>query len=732
MKTLMTLVAGLMLGSAAALLHGPIPNVSPLTILPDGQQLAASLEAPNEGVIQTETPAVSDGLPLLGPRLAHYRAVSQFNDPIGLVLWIEQLNSQAIDGSRDAELEAVVMRLAEIDPARAVDTTMRLGLRHEFVGLAFSAWMAADPDVASAAVRALRDPATARFVLMTLIEFFQDDHVTLDRITTMVSRDDLLNVRIDVLVQHAQADPGNSLRKALLLDEHDAQARAVRHIAAVWARRDPTGALREAANIPDSTIRNLFRYGVLAEWSRLDPSGALDYIVSDPQQPELSTPLALQMIAASDPERLLAVAERLPPRFRTTFRTEALRVLADRDLSVLISLLGSLPVGEDRRLLQMVIADAYPRQEGEGAFEWAVATGSLRLQLVTLRQIALNNAVDAIDYALSQPNAAILLTTALLGSGGPPLMSPESVNPGQMPAVADRLLAAGEAYSETMHAMIESWSLADPDGALRWALTTHSTPGTEMVASLARGFATSELEPSAAFLPSLPNELRSRWIEEVAKVYAANDADAALAWLSNHRGDPDYDSWVSATAQQIVFNQNFDAPAAARLLGSALQPPADASGAVASRWALEDPYAATQWAASLADPEARASAFSAAAGAWTIHAPDAAQQWALTQVDGTYRNRALTATLVQGIATHGIVDARVLDAFDGVGARQQAMLESTAALALLHQRDPQTAEALIDAHFSDSVLRLAIDQQRERISALGQILPAPATPLIVR
>ncbi len=737
MKVAATLFAGLVIGATAAHFHGPVFRPGPADRQPNDAFFPASVAPDNPETTAAPVSLDADGLdadgsPLVGERLLQFGAAARIDDVTELVLRIGQLAEQAQGHSRDVELHALVMRLAELDPVLAMATLTRWGLGYEYAALVYRSWMMADADAALASMSTIGNPTLSRIVVMSLMEQFQGDELALARILAAVPGENVLNLTIDELVQRAAYDPAGALADALQISEIASRERAARRIAAAWAVEDPAGAMQAVASIPFSRLRDDFQMRVLAEWARVDPMGALDYIMSDTVANRGVALSALPVIAAADPERTLQAAEVLPARFREAFRTQALTALADRDSLAMIARADALPEGGDRQQLLRAIADAYSRQDPEGALAWVAATGSTNLKTIVVHNIALQHPLQALDFALTQPDAQYLNSVIFRGRGGPPALSPESVNPAQMPQVANRMLLAGDAHSETLQAMLQSWSQVDPDGALSWALESNAVVGTDLVASLARGFARGDQQTSSGFLSGLPAESRSRWIAEVARVYAATDPNAALDWLSEYRHDPDYDAWVAAAAQHLEFDRNFDPAAVGRLLGSATQVPAQAVRAVASQWALQDPHAALQWARGLPDEEARTAAAVATAAGWMIHNPNEAQQWALTQTDPVVRDRVLATVLTQGIASHGIVDSRIVDGFASDSALQQALRGSVPALVMLHNRNPRQAQALIEAHFTDPNLQQDVETQLQRAAEARLSFPSPNTPILLR
>src|SRR5690606_18382936 len=157
----------------------------------------------------------------------------------------------------------------------------------------------------------------------------------------------------------------------------------------------------------------------------------------------------------------------------------------------------------------------------------------------------------------------------------------------QLRQVADRLLASQDPRVEAaVGPLLESWSIADPDGALTWMLAQGAAVE-PYVSALAAGFAQGRVELSASTVDLLPPESRGKWITEVTAAHVRRDPDAALAWMTRFRGDPEFDAWVSAAARRSLGPQGFNADPmpAVRLLSAATSPLPEAVDEAAARWA---------------------------------------------------------------------------------------------------------------------------------------------------
>jgi hypothetical protein len=224
----------------------------------------------------------------------------------------------------------------------------------------------------------------------------------------------------------------------------------------------------------------------------------------------------------------------------------------------------------------------------------------------------------------------------------------------------------------------------------------------------------------AAYTDRVPPEARGAWMGAVAQAYARTDAQAALNWVEQFRGDAAYGAAAARTAQVLAQN---DPVAAARLLGTLEQKSPEARSTargVAFGWAQQDPVRATEWALNLSDAEMRTNAVQAVAQSWASRDTASARGWALSLANGGTRDAALHA-IVSSLAATSTPDQAVLTAFSTEADRQQALRTSLMRIA---QRSEAEARQFINGYFTDSAAR----EQAEQLLETARQRPVMVSP----
>jgi hypothetical protein len=242
---------------------------------------------------------------------------------------------------RDSAKRAALMRLAELDPGRALDyvASMAPGLYRDTLLMSIARGYARnDPDAALAWARSLESSGVADRVLWVVAE--SDPQRAIDMAFGAGSPDAQLQL-IEALVQGGNVNPGSFADRVFALPDSRVRDRAVQTVAANWIARDPDAALewllgnaarinaitfgelaqhaavldpvtaaRATSRIP-SDARPAWLEGIAQEYGRADPNGALAWIAQFEGQPgydgaasELAQALSLHDAPAA--ARLLA------------------------------------------------------------------------------------------------------------------------------------------------------------------------------------------------------------------------------------------------------------------------------------------------------------------------------------------------------------------------------------------------------------------------------------------
>ena len=698
---------------AAAALAGAIVGVAAAYLF-----LQPGLENPAQDDAGAAPATLPDGAPPRSPaastvepgplptsdRFAVYAYAAKSTEPDELESLIHSTAALAPSHRRTFELDALLVRLAELDVARAVRFARTLRLPTEHLVPLFQLWAEQDAGEALAALRDIDNPATVREIALALIDVLGGDERALERIAAVLSPAQVPAFRLEALVRLAETDPFRALQGALALSESSTRSYALNRIATEWARRDPAAALAQVDTIADDALRRSYQFLVLGEWARFDPEGVFEHIrslrgVGDRDLPSFVS--VLSALAPADPYAVLELAEELPGNVRGTAQQVAIGVIAARDPYEAIAKVESMPRHRDRERLLAAVAQAFGERDPDGALEWAKSLRPAQPNVL----MSLVNGIASVD-----PERAMDL--ALGGDLGPlsssalPLMIATTTLAGlqdstRIAAIADRLVASNDVNAlNRIGTLMSAWSRRDPEAAVEWLIQNADRAGRQAIVQVASQLAAEDPMAAAGMIGRLPPDLQGDWLQSVAAGYAQYDAEGAAAWIMQYQGRPGFSQGLAAIAPALA---QVDAPTAAGMLERADGSVASfAAGQVASIWAIRDPIAAADWAMQLDDAAARSNAISNVVSNWASQDPDGARRWVLGQPRGELRDQALQRLLPVATASGGEIDRQLLDAFSNDMHRQTAVMN---AAMMLGNRDRDAARRLVDQYVTDAQIR---------------------------
>src|SRR5690606_24854507 len=181
---------------AAAALAGAIVGVAAAYLF-----LQPSLQNPAQDDAGAAPATLPDGAPPRSPaastvepgplptsdRFAVYAYAAKSTEPDELESLIHSTAALAPSHRRTFELDALLVRLAELDVARAVRFARTLRLPTEHLVPLFQLWAEQDAGEALAALRDIDNPATVREIALALIDVLGGDERALERIAAVLS-----------------------------------------------------------------------------------------------------------------------------------------------------------------------------------------------------------------------------------------------------------------------------------------------------------------------------------------------------------------------------------------------------------------------------------------------------------------------------------------------------------------------------------------------------------------
>lgn len=636
-----------------------------------------------------------------------YATATTVSDPARLRSALESAASAEWSPAREVEIDALLARLTEIAPAQAAALARSLGLQTRFLADVYRYWFSVDAAAAVAALNDVDSVPIRRSVALAMLKDAGNDNAGLELIALGLPEAERTALRVEWYARRAESDPIGALRDAQFLPDEDLRRRALEKIALAWAAQDPQSALAQANTLPDS-LQQSFRLSVIREWGRLDASGFLAYLETGPPPPQEIT-VGFLYLAASDPERLLALADSLSGNMQLAAKSAAYSALAEMDPDSAMQRAAALGPGTERDRILSSVAGVLARRDPKAALDWALTLTPPSRNMMS--QISFSIAQTDPEFALSliddpPPGLDAQLVMSYMSSVG--VLS----DPGQIRSFADRLLAQDNIQSASaLSRLIGTWMDQDPERALDWVLANDAALDRNMLSNAATSLSRSDPQTAASYVSRIPEEFRATWITQVASGYGLVDPAGALAWVAQFQGqdfyDAAYSSIVVASAQSDVRT------AADRVARADADVQLRAGQAVAQIYANQDPRAAARWAIALSDERARRLAVEAGMSIWSGSDPGAAKRFALDLDRGEIRDSSLTRLLSRA-SSRGDFDREIFDSIDSDQARQDALAQS---LPVLARTEPEQAEDLLEL-VTNASRRREIEDQIEQVRGL--------------
>lgn len=635
--------------------------------------------------------------------VAAYREAASVPDRASLRDALERIPAEPWSPARDVEIDAILLRLADIDPAYAAETTLALGLDTYLVADAYLNWASIDPAAAIGALGAIGSRAERIDVALALLDALGDDASGLERVAEGLSEQEASLLIVEAIVARAEREPFVAFRDAMALREADLRGQALSGVGAVWAAQDPRGAIAQAGQLPVE-LRGSFRSGVFSEWARLDGADFAAWILSV-SPPPAEAVVGIDFLDGAHLEQLIGVAGSVPGESGRMMLMAAFSALAERDAAAAMARAAAFRPGSDRDAILASVAATVAREDPAAAFEWARGITPPSRNLMSQITIAMVQAdpASAVRF-LERPPEGVdpQLVAMVLGS-----------SIGRDPDAAE-VMAGALAASDSIQAanalarVVGSWMQQDPERAFEWVLANDDALDAGIIVPAAEALARADPVAAAGYIDRIPDEYLSAWIMRVAGPYGLRDPSAALAWVARFQGRDFYDG---ALQQVIAASAQSDARAAARALSqSSAEVQLGAAAQVAQALARQDPREAARWATTLTEPRARQGAISSSVRAWAVADPGGARSFTLGLDRGETRDQALSA-LLMSLGQAGRFDTDLLDSYSSDSAAQNTL---TVVIPLIAQTDPAEARDLVSLVTSGDSRRLI----EERIRAV--------------
>lgn len=659
-------------------------------------------------------------------RVAAYERALAADGASELEAMIDQAAASPRSRARDLDLAALLARLSEIDPQRAVDFAQSAYLDTPLLIQAFDALARADTKAVLDSLARVSPVAKQRSIAFALLDTLGFDSDAVEQLAAALPDGARAGFELDALLVRARTDPEGAMRDALSHNPQVLQNYLLPELAEAAVAADPAAALALGDLIADQGVRLSYQRAVMTAWADLDPEAVLAFLGTAGPAELATSADVFATLAEYDPDRLLAAAEAFPPAAGASARRAVIQTLAQRDPEAALAMLDAMPPGRDRESMLSTVALAYGRQNPDLALAWAKALSppSQAAMQSVFRGISLTDASRAVDMYLQE-----LANPSAFGPGGmaasgmlslPAMMPILSANAADMRRLADGLLQLDNPQLQgQLSAAVSVWANQDSDAATDWALANAERLDANALRSVAQQMAAENADLALSTIDRLPEPQRAGWIQGVVSALSLTDIDRTRTLVEQLRGQPAYGA-AYATMTQVMART--DPQGAARMLANAQSDAAVQSVApiVAMQWASRDPESAATWALSLDNSQIQASAVGTVATAWAARDPEAAQRWLFGLDVGPSRDRAADG-YIGAAAQAGLFDPHLLDAYSTDQARQQGASRAVIAIA---GSDPSEARRLLDTYVTNPAIRA----QTEAILA-ASLAAAGITPI---
>ena len=634
-----------------------------------------------------------------------YAAAQALNDYASLRSALQRAAGSPPSVSRDLELDALLVRFSDFDPAGAVALAFELGLDAPFLVASYVLWAEYDEAAALTELSLIGDSGLRREIALALLDVVGNDATGAQRIESALAATEQQSFRLDWLALLAETSPLDALREAESIADASLRSRALQAVAESWAREDPLAVLNQASSLRNPELEQTFRAQAYAMWSLTDPLGLADYIESGVafEQEMIS---GIQMLLTLDPERAIRLTERVPGVLGQSLIGAAIGALAASNPEAAKQRALDQPPGQLRNNAVQQVAAALAQDDPDAALEWLQGLSPPVPDAFTGVMLALAES-DPIRVIELMDSGSIPMESSLMTSV---LSARVGRDPEKAPQVANLLAGRNDIRSKALlRNVVSTWAGRDPAGALDWTLANEDVLEASLLGAIAGELAAQDPQLAVEYLDRIPGDYQVAWITQTAGSYGRADPDGALSWVNQYQGQSVYNLALREIITSMAQNDPRRAAEALSVANPDVQ--SAAAGTIASRFASQEPREAAEWARSLSSSQARQTALNSVMNNWANNDADAAERWVLDMNSGEDRDRALQ-TLLMRSAFSGDVNRDLFDEFSTDAFRIQAIQASISGMAT---RDPEAARELLELIPDDSTRRITERQIEEQI-----------------
>lgn len=646
-------------------------------------------------------------------RLAIYSSIKRTASVSELDALLLRFSGEPSGTARDFVVASALTRLYEISPPDAMRALSSTHWESRFLSWLFRE--IAESDIQSALDSlTLIEPSgqklTAAAAILDASGVVSPDGV--DLIASALPEVLRQTFRNDAIAHLASMDPQAAIELVRALPNRDERVRALSLVGVSAARSNPQELNEICFNALSSGERQSCSGRGFLEWVRLDPLAVFDYFDTNASEVDDRSSTILTLLAASDPERGIRLANTLEPAqqvIREQLQAAALLEIAATDPTRAISILehGELDAIAGPRILES-LAKSYAARDPREALDWVETLDSNRPRaraaaVAGISQTDLAQAIQLLRDPSWQVDESLASTM---------IVSQVSAEPPRVEALARLLVSDHPMRTSILERLVPVWVRHAPYDALTWMnFNVVDSADVTLFRAAARSLAASDVDRAAEYTSLIPAlEARREWASAVVEPFARRDPAGAIRWLDTQYGEP----WHGEVSQRVAFlTASADPHGAAMLLAnSGLPEQLDAASRIAAAWSREEPAAAAQWALTLRDDRSRSTAVTSIVDNWIDRDAVSAERWVMALPRGALRDDALGVMLVHsaanGDAATDVLKGRLFDSFSSNSSRHTILSRIAPALA---NHDPATVGVLLDAYVTDPNVRRDIEQR---------------------
>lgn len=693
-KLAATLISGIALGAMATYFLRPQPPVapnSPRTVtrdIADVSQMTATLAKQHREERYVNLASIDELLALPTPfaRMEALHVLAGRSDSASIQQLVFDASRIADDTERDALLQVLFSRLAEMDPhsALALARTVPFDTVRTVEQAVWRAWARLDLDEALFAAKTETSLTNQNRAAQSLYAAFgYMGNETTERIEAELGIEPDRSSRARYLYRLADQSPTDAIRFINEEDNDYSRSQLVSWLASYYALSDPYLAQSYEGLFENSADAQRYANVVGNAMARQNPQLAIERWVSGDRS----------------------------SRSRSAVRS-AVRKLASTDVDAVKSFFEQVRSSRDRQLFGTIVAAELAKRDPLEALEWARANeraDMLNLEAAALQEIARTDPEFAFGEALKM-SARRSMRSNVLGSV---LQQIVRDSPAQAIAFLNDIENEQQKSMASQY-VVSAWVSRDPDAAVAWIMGQDDGTAGEIAFSVANHIVRSDIDAAIRLLPKINESNRGNIRQQIALNLATNGSpQEAESFIRRFQGEPGYEQLQASVISGVA---QADIGLARQMVG---QLPAGtardtAQVQIVSLRAMTDPLEASRWLQNISDARLRASAASQVAANWYAQDPAGAIRWVDSLAAGDVRDNTIFG-LTRSWNNPGPEQERLIGTIDDPDKRGQAKgrlvyhyMRSDAARAqeLLKDEDiPEDMRRQIETHMLQQSIR---------------------------